>query len=110
MIAAALSISNQITHMDRICTRSAECDVALFQTSKTPIKISIRVVRGETVYESDLEESAIIYEPVCIYPAIYEIFRSAPQVNFTDSHAILNWLVELPDMNCTIEIKVPRAG
>jgi hypothetical protein len=96
--------------MARICTRSAECDVALFQTSKAPIKISIRVVRGETVYEADLEESAIVYDPVCVYPAIYEIFKSTPRASFTDSHAILNWLIELPNMNCTIKIKVPRAG
>jgi hypothetical protein len=95
--------------MSRVFTSLADCDVAMFQTSKDPIKISIRVVRDETVYEADLEESAIVYDPVCIYPAIYEIFKSAPRASFTYSHAILNWLVELPDMNCTIEIKVPRA-
>ncbi len=95
--------------MSRVFASLADCDVALFQTSKDPIKISIRVVRGETVYEADLEEAAITYNPTCVYPAIYEIFKSAPHASFTDSHAILNWLVELPDMNCTIEIKVPRA-
>ena len=87
---------------------SAECDVSLLQTNKNPIKIAIRVVMGETVYEADLEEAAITYDPTCIYPAIYEIFNAAPQVSFTDSHAILNWLIELPAASCTIEIKVPR--
>ena len=88
---------------------SAECDVALFQTNKNPIKIAIRVVRGEIIYEAGLEEAAITYNPARLYPAIYEIFDSAPRASFTDSHATLSWLIELPDMSCTIEIKVPWA-
>ena len=85
----------------------ADCDVSLFQTRKTPIKIAIRVVAGETIYEADLAEAAITYNPACICPVIDEIFNAAPQVSL-DSHAMLTWAIELSDMSCIIEIKVPR--